>query len=266
MDDRQSTNNDRAYLEYIGGLEKQERLFPIEIIELYPSDQASQDLQLIGRGRDGRDYAIKTTADGNGHIPISEFFCHELSNILAIPTPAYEIVTLNDSSLAFGSVWNGSSSSLTDNNEVISLLQNQVDAPHIFEGISRIYGLDLFVNNIDRHFGNYLFVQGYNRINILAFDFGRSWHEVNFKGTEVLSYNSTTLRCKNFLVQHGKYLSDHAIDTLNKIKQIDVSSILRVFQKIPGDWFEEGFEELFLDWWGSEDFINRIDTLIEEAK
>jgi len=37
----------------------QQDIFPVEITEIYPNDQKSCDLKIIGSGRNGKDYAIK---------------------------------------------------------------------------------------------------------------------------------------------------------------------------------------------------------------
>lgn len=50
----------------------QRRMFPVEIRDIYKNDQGSADLQLIVTGINGKDYAVKTLADGNGCVPVTE--------------------------------------------------------------------------------------------------------------------------------------------------------------------------------------------------
>lgn len=246
---------------------EQQNLFPVEIIEVYPNDQGSADMQYIGHGRDGRDYAIKTTDEGNGYVATSEMFCYELARLVFIPVPEYTLVMLNDH-LAFGSVWQGAATNISQDNEVLELVSDASLPLEIFETISKIYGLDLFINNIDRHFGNYLFTTGYNNRKIaLAFDFGRSWLEVDYKGLEVLepSAKNKTYTCQKFLKRAGKLNTVIAIDTIDKLSALDSSMVEDILRQIPHNWLPKGFYDEFIKWWGSTDFFSRIKSLKMEA-
>ena len=248
---------------------KQDALFPIDIIETYPNDQNSMDMQCIGAGRDGRDYAIKTVLDGKGYVPATELFCYELAHCVFIPTPEYALVKMSDDSIAFGSVWNGGSSTITSDMEAMTFINSKNPDDRIFSMVSKIYGLDLFVNNIDRHFGNYLFADSYKRRIVLAFDFSRAWLEVDYKGVDATnpSPKNKTELCRNLLKMKGLLKTDITIETLESIRKIDSSRIKAIFNKMPQKWLSSGFEAEFINWWGGKDFTQRVELLkIEAAK
>ncbi|MBT9547854.1 MAG: hypothetical protein IV090_20870 [Candidatus Sericytochromatia bacterium] len=95
---------------------------PIPIIETYPNNTNSADLTMIGKGNNGKDYAIKTVGDVNGYVPCSEVFCYELAMRLGIGTPDYTILELDGGELAFGSVWEGGVFDLQSDLKILQIL------------------------------------------------------------------------------------------------------------------------------------------------
>lgn len=268
MDDFDPLNISSMEAKYDISLEvtKQQSLFPIDIIELFPNDQNSADMQFIGTGRDSRDYAIKTLSEGSGYIPACELFCYELAHLLHIPTPEYALVRLYEhNELAFGSVWQGASKTIASESEVKEFLTSKTVDQSMMMVISRIYGLDLFVNNIDRHFGNYLFGHAYKRKIAFAFDFSRAWMEIDYKGIEatVDDKESKTLLCSTLLKKFNRLDRSEALSTLDLITKIDKKYIEMILNKIPPTWLDDDIKSEVLTWWGGEVFLQRIGLLKE---
>lgn len=137
----------------------QTRLVPVEIVDINPSTQGTVQLKTTGIGRDGRDYAIKRVCDSqNGLIPASEMFCYRLARRINIAVPQFEILDFKGE-LAFGSVWEGGV--LSDTSLKIKILIGEIEMAGLSDILSRIYALDIFVNNTDRNISNYLMRERY---------------------------------------------------------------------------------------------------------
>jgi hypothetical protein len=250
------------------GLSYQRELFPIEIVEFFPSHENTADLTLIGAGRNGKDYAIKKISEGNGMIPASEIFCYELARHLNIPTPEFDIVMLQKGELAFGSVWEGGIvRKISDLNDVASLLLDGVIDGHrvkLDKFFSKVYAFDLFINNIDRHWGNFLFRRSYLGVIALAFDYSRAWLEVDYKGFEATDKMYNTQTTINNIKMFRKYDSKQAEETLNEISNIDASIIKKILSEIPNEWMTKEQADDIMNWWGSKDFNDRLLILKKE--
>ncbi|EGQ9414885.1 hypothetical protein VCSRO208_3486 [Vibrio cholerae] len=240
----------------------QPSLFPIEIVETYPSNQGSADLSLIGKGRDGKHYAIKTLSDNGGFVPASEFFCHHLARLVSIPTPSFEFVQLEHGEIAFGSVWEGGVSLVRTYPDMYKILQGDIVVEDLDTFLGKVYGFDLFVNNEDRHFGNYIFRESFNNTKIgLAFDFGRAWKETDPLGYECLEPGCNTSIYNKIVRKEKRYDKFAANQVLEKIAAISKEDIEVILSMMHDSWMTQTEKQVILDWWGSTEFVERIEKL-----
>lgn len=247
----------------------QTTFLPIKIVETFSNDTGSADMELTGIGEDSREYAIKQSIPALPYIPAVELFCYELCRLLRLPVPRYEIVSLPDGSTAFGSQWDGGAVQNRAQDCLQHWIMNEFDETYrLFEIIGRIYGLDLFINNIDRHWNNYLVVKNRNTFSTLAFDFGRALFNMPNKGFAGFD----TFRVKEPLfantglwqlafVQHNFHVHEEAERTLDEIAAIDKNQIEWILDKIPLEWLPQEIRQDYLDWWGTKEFNTRIDEL-----
>lgn len=240
----------------------QPTLFPIEIVETYPSDQQSADLQSIGKGRDGRHYAIKTTSDNNGFVPASEFFCYQLARLVSIPTPPFENLKLACGSIAFGSVWEGGVTSVSTTMDVLNILSGKTPVQDLPIFLSKVYAFDLFVNNEDRHFGNYIFRDSFKSKIVLAFDFSRAWKETNPFGFECLDKRSNTTICNQYIRANKCYDKDVAKALLEEISKIPTESVESILDLMHDTWMSKEDKDIIVNWWDSTEFHLRIEKLM----
>jgi hypothetical protein len=241
--------------------EYQRTLFPIDIAITYPNDQQSADLSIIAAGTDGRHYAVKTTNDGKGFVPATELFCYELARELNIATPEYQIVRLKDSSLAFGSVWEGGAHITKELIQMWAILTGKKPVMNLKGFLSRVYALDLFINNIDRHFGNFIFRDSYKTNIGLAYDFGRAWYEISPYSYEAVKHETNTQIYHNYIVKSGHYDKVLAANALTEISKIDVHRISQILEIIPEEWLPVSIRNELLAWWGESDMSSRINKL-----
>lgn len=238
----------------------QRQLFPIAVMTTYPNDQGSADLGMIGLAANGKDYAIKTVLDGNGMIPASEAFCYQLARHILIGTPDFDVIELHDGSHAFGSAWEGGVETLKDRAEILRVLSGEIPIVGLKSFFSKVYALDLFVNNVDRHFGNYIFRPSYSGKIGLAFDFSRAWFAFNPFGFEATK-QCATFTGINAIRYFDQYDRSEAEKCLDKIENLTVDDVNTIISNFPEAWMSEVDRQGFLDWWASHARKERIEFL-----
>lgn len=239
----------------------QRQLFPIAVMTIYPNDQDSQDLKMIGLAENGKDYAIKTVIDGNGKVPATEAFCYQLARHLLINTPEYDVVELHDGSYAFGSVWEGGAATLKHQADVMRVLKGEFPVVGIKSFFSKVYALDLFVNNVDRHFGNYIFRPSYSGTIALAFDFSRAWFSFNPYGFEAAVDENPTSSGITWIRKFDQYDRSEAVRCLDIITGLTTETVSAMLSNFPDEWLSNHDRQSFLEWWSSPARTERIEFL-----
>lgn len=237
----------------------QRRLFPIEIVHEYPNNQGSADLGLIVNARDGRDYAVKRTTDGRGKIPASEYLCYELAYRVLIPTPNYEFIKLSNGDLGFGSLWEGGVKKLSHDQELLDILRGRIPINGLPRFLSRVYAFDLFVNNEDRHWGNYIWRTSFDgSLVALAFDFSRACFETGHASHEAFDPNCNTQHAFRWICLTQNYIRQEAIDCLDDIAKIDSSDISEILDGMPTKWLSKADRHDYIAWWDSQERHDRV--------
>lgn len=245
---------------HIGGYQK--RLFPVDILTEYPNNQGSADLQLIVNARDGKDYAVKKPTDGKGKVPASELMCYELAYRVTIPTPNYAFIKLSNGALGFGSLWEGGVIKVSHIHEVLEILKGKKKVNNLKTFLSRLYAFDIFVNNEDRHWGNYLWRQSFdNSLIALAFDFSRACFETGHTGFEALHPASNTQDSFMLINLTMNYDRTEAIACLDTLAAISTEEVEEILENMPADWMTKADRKSYTDWWSSKARIERINTI-----
>lgn len=246
----------------------QRTLLPIEVITTHTANLGSADLKVIVEGRDGKHYAVKTLADGKGKVPASELFCYELAYRVVLPTPSYSFITMPTGELAFGSVWEGGvvngSKQIAYPAFVDSVLKGVIPVANLKRFFSRLYAFDLFVNNVDRHWGNYLWRTSYgDSIIALAFDFSRACFEIGHEGFEATQPNTKTQMIFSILNVSKNYVRSDAVDCLESIRKISAEDISGLFSNFPAAWMSDKDKKNYIKWWDSSARTDRINELMK---
>lgn len=237
---------------------------PLDVKIIYPNNLGSADLKIIIKASNGKDYAVKDLKDGNGFVPLTEIFCYELAKELDLATPNYRIIKMPSGELAFGSEWEGG---VIESNKMnlTNILMGKVLVQDFNSFISKLYGLDIFINNEDRHFGNYIFRNSFNNgIIPMAFDFSRALYTINnenpFNNSCLTNPNCNTFACNQILIKFNRFEPDICRDILDKICNINISTIEKILDNIPNEWFNDSIRDNLISWW-KNDMINRIKFL-----
>lgn len=241
----------------------QRSLIPLDVAEIYSNTTGSADLSAIATCTNGRDYALKLISDGNGKVPATEMFCYELARKLQIATPHFEIIRMRDSSFAFGSAWEGGVDPVTKYLQAVDILKGTKKVRGLIEFLSKVYALDLFVNNIDRHFGNYLFRDSiHNSVIPLAYDFGRAWYAYDPFGYQALeAIDENTQDWHQIICTHGQFDENLALATLDAIQGISANEISVIINEFPNGWLSATDATEFVDWWSNGGMADRVAEL-----
>ena len=233
------------------------RIFPLRIVSQQPANLGSADCHLIGEGDDGIDYAIKRVSDG-ARIPASEFICNSLAQACGIAVPTFEIAILPDIEKVFASRWEDGS---FPSARVSALLMGTEQLNGLSEALSAVFAFDLFVYNIDRHFGNYMFrhKRGPGSLPVLlAPDYSRAflYHGCPPPPPPLPSDCNTSKRFIEWQRRH-RFSRNAATELLDRLDTISDSDFGKIISQIPSEWLSSADGNTLVTWW-KEDHRDRI--------
>lgn len=223
----------------------------------------SADCKQVCRCDDGSDYAIKEAATIDT-MPHNEWLCAKLAERVGIAAPSFKVVKVQGVD-CFGSRWLAGEEA----DWWTRAHSNQIPFGDLAPGISRIFALDLFVHNGDRHFKNYFIVKQKVAYSVLAMDFGRAWL---FNGVPPpalpMPPAQNTIRAQRTLKKlFGDFLVQSEVDDVcDRIKGTSCEEIEQFIAAHPSCWLQEPQKFAILDWWKSDDRHKRIDGIKEGIK
>lgn len=229
-------------------------LFPIKLLDEFPADPAqSRDLLFTAIDAQDRRYALKTREPGNPELPITEWMCYHLCELLGIPTPEFAVVERLDGTLAFGSRWELDATQFNKDEHSEAMFARWVEDSS--KDISAIYALDAFLPNDDRHAGNFLFRLG-PRLRALAFDWSRAklflpwpWDaDCNSAGNW------------NWITHLGLHRPDTIRQTLDTLCNIEPGKIEHILNQAPREWLDEARVQHLVEWWATSRHARAADV------
>lgn len=246
----------------------QKTLIPVDAITTFNSTLGTADLKTIVEGRDGKHYAVKTVSDGAGKVPASELFCYELAYRVVIPTPSYSLINMPTGELAFGSAWEGGvvngDAKIDYPSFINDVLKGNKKVTNLKVFFSRLYAFDLFVNNVDRHWNNYLWRTSFgDSLIALAFDFSRACFEIGHSGFEATHPSTKTQLIFSMLNVSQNYIRAEAVACLEEIRNISSDDITIILENFPSTWMSKSDRIAYIAWWSSQARHDRIDSLMK---
>jgi hypothetical protein len=237
---------------------------PIKIISMDPANLNTADAACFGVGDNGLDYMIKTVAKAPA-APAAELICHAIAEESGIPVPQYDVVMLRDGSLGFGSVWDAGA--LKDQASSQRVLFGSAPGKSIDAALARIFVLDMFVHNVDRHAGNYLCVSGRTPgYSLKAFDFSRAF---TFHGwplpTLPMDARAHTITVIRALHRSRKFDLVSAEGVLTRIEALQFAWFKQVLEQVPVSWLPAAVRKRILTWWANGRTA-RVQTIRQGAK
>ncbi|MDB9475016.1 hypothetical protein PN445_10365 [Dolichospermum circinale CS-537/11] len=212
---------------------------------------------------DAGQYIVKLNSPGR-YTCHSEWLSSSIAEIVGVPQVPFSIVRHVDETLCFGSRW-----VLNILREWWILAQTQrIDIAHLSENFSRIFALDLFFQNEDRHADNFMITNVSGKIDVQAFDWEHGWLYRGFPPRPIAELNvSSTMQVRNWLLANTTLTSsiDAINQTLDRLHAISALDVARILDASPEEWLPLDMRTSILDWWGGVDFRNRIEEIKDGA-
>lgn len=238
---------------------------PVRAKRSDPQNLGTADCSLICHCDDGSDYAVKDANSGQ-NVEHSEWFCKHLGDRVGIASPECRLVEVNGYT-AFGSRWE---SGHDPSSWWSKINLGEIEKDRVAPTISRILAFDLFVNNEDRHGGNYIVRPQVNDSwSFLAFDYSRAWMATGWPLADApMDVNKMTT--KNFrainkivggMLDHSEFMF-----IINKLRDVPVAYINQILEYQHDTWLSEAHCDDIRLFWESSDFLKRLDKIEEGLK
>ena len=176
----------------------------------------------------------------------SEWFCSSIASACGVPQVGFSVVNHTDGSSCFGSLWQPGK--IKD--WWLLAQDGTINFAALADDLSRIYALDLFVHNIDRHMDNYMVVKDGLGHRVYSFDYSRAWLELAFPPQPIM-VDSPVATIKNrdwFKENFGDYLNiGIANEVLTKISELKTDEITRIISSHPKDWLSKEQEDAIIE-------------------
>ena len=239
-------------------------LFELQVRSLVPAVGKGKTIKTNAIAEDGFDYAVKAATD-HPHIPFSEWFCYQLSQAMGLSCPRCAILVLPDGSRAFGSRIEAGLALMEE------IIKDGTPPGRFLDScagrISVAYAMDLFVANIDRHFGNFLF--GTNSVGartVMPIDYSHAWTVGGWPIRDIHEKSNPTTVHLSILRALGLWRAPEALIALGTLSQVRQSSVQHWLEQMPEEWATESERATVVTWWGSEDFHARVSKCVQSCQ
>jgi hypothetical protein len=237
-------------------------MFPRKALIEYPPAKLTADCLGMVDADDGGSYYIKGDVPGRS-VRASEWLGTHIAEAVGIQAPAPVAIELNSGSIVFGSRRiAGVADDVLTRTYLMTPSASNLAMPiaGLATLLSKIYALDLFLHNEDRHFGNYLSIDDNGVRRLYAFDFSRAvFWQWPWNGYPAATTNTRT---------HGKVLRQlHGFDSvaagsvLDNIRALAPATIESFINQMPSDWSSIGLRAQFVDVWSTGHCTTRVDAL-----
>ena len=234
-------------------------MFPVKAVNEYPLSRQTADALGEVEAEDGLFYHVK--GDRPGHfICASEWICTNVAEEVGIGAPPRALIEMLDGRLVFGS---RRISGVADEATTTLFLTTpshegtQPASTGLRRLLSRIYAFDLFINNVDRHFGNYLSVEEFSVRRLYAMDNSRAlffgWPIDGFPQP----HEHTRVRGLYLRQLHG-FDEAAALSVIEKLRRLAPTVIEGFIKRMPPSWLPPELRRELMDWWSNGGRIGRL--------
>lgn len=238
-------------------------LFPRKTQFEFPAPPG-KDVMSFVEADNGRKYYLKVDR-GDTPVRASEWLCYRLAAMVGISVPRCDFIQTNDGDIAFGSEAIDGASRQAETVvflESRSLNELGIPVPGLRAALSAIHAFDLFVNNIDRHLGNFLVVPEGDDRRLFAVDFARSffweWPWENFLGRDT----TTGGAWEELRERHG-FDPTAAIAIVKRLGIIGVNEIESMLNQMPSHWLSSAARSELLAYCRDGEWAARVRALRE---
>ncbi|RWC74877.1 MAG: hypothetical protein EOS30_11535 [Mesorhizobium sp.] len=232
---------------------------PVKAIACATANFGSQDCDELCFCGDAGGFVIKKN-DKFPALPHIEWFCSSLARTCGVPQIDFSVVEHTDGNFWFGSSWK-----IGQVKDWWALAANgTINFAALADDISKIYALDLFINNDDRHLNNYFVTNINGKYDIFSFDYSRSWinHPFPLVGT-ITDPATNTVKVKEYFKSiFGNYINVGAVTAvLDNIVSLTTQRVADIIGAHPKNWLTAHQETSIIDWWNSGEVLNRVNAI-----
>jgi len=241
---------------------RQPPLFARRALIEYPNLRGTADALGEVEADDNFRYHIKGDANSIS-TRASEWLCTHIAEEVGIAAPTPMVIERLDGSLVFGSRRiAGVADDLITRAYLSQPSNSNLGAPPVGLRplLSAIYAFDMFVNNDDRHAGNYLSIDDAGTRRLYTFDFSRAmfwnWPWVGFP----------PFPC-NTIVTGRALRSLHGFDpaaasaTLGRLEGLPVGIVEGFVNRMPSSWLPDERRTELLTFWGGAALPSRVNAI-----
>lgn len=244
-------------------MQGQVNLFPLRVSTIYPGLVNGADIEFVCEAEQGGTYYCKN--DKNGRlIRATEWLFTHLANHLNIVTPECAVLeNPHTGDTLFGSLQIASPASDIQLNAFLTNSQlGEVGQPSEWPGayLSGLYTVDLFMNNPDRGFQNFI-LQKYGFGNRLcAFDFAASKIST-LTGNEFPIASDPTVQIGRYLRDKHGFFRRASFEMIDRIAAVPRDTIASFLTRMPVDWMTTEHREVICELWSGKKFGGRLTAL-----
>lgn len=241
----------------------QGELFPVRLSSRFPGPNTA-DIVCVANTRQGETFFCKDDASGRP-VRMIEGFCAQLAMAVGIAVPHF--TTVEDPT--YGETFFGSKRHISTQQEhkMQHLLtrplwdhksSSQMEWPGRY--FSALYALDLFLNNVDRNFRNFvLHIEG-SSMRVCAIDFAGSQLS-DLRNAEFPPIHSMTVDSGRRLRTTHKFFVESAVEMVQKIEALSPQTIANFLRNLPEEWINKKLWDSINDFWSSDGRTTRLAAL-----
>lgn len=229
-------------------------LFRPKMTRMMPSARGGNGRKYSAFSEDGLEWMLKLP---DSPLAVSEYMGYKLAEFCGIAVPHYAIVETPGGELAFGSrIEEGLEALSTSAPPITSLQKARVHVPKIF-------ALDMFIANGDRHPGNLVWRRTSAGILVpIAIDFAESLFAQSWPLPDLTIIDCNTARQINAMRAVEAWDPAVAERTLELVRDIKLTTLGAWLDQVPSGWIKDLDRARFAAWWGGRAFQERVDECI----
>jgi hypothetical protein len=246
----------------LGTPSQQLQIFPRKSRIEYPPVAATAESIGYVEADDRFLYYVKSDKSGKP-VRASEWLCTHLAEAVGISAPAPAIIEMQSGDLVFGS---RRIARLADAVSTTTFLTtpSATNVANPIAGLgsvlSSIYSLDMFVHNVDRHYGNYISIDDNGVRRLYAFDFSHamfcSWPLTSFPAVP-----THTRTHGSFLRQAHGFDATTALTVVDRLGGLAFGTVEGFINQMPSDWLSSSVRAAFMQFWSAGARSARLDGL-----
>lgn len=205
-------------------------------------------------------WVIKKSKTDNLFSPHNEWFCANLAAKSGVPVAPFNIVKHSTDKVE----WFGSQFLIGEIADWWQqVLAGTIAVDDLCDDLCRIYAFDLFVNNIDRHRGNYMILAEGESHKALAIDHGRAWLFGTFPPDDQSMPQCNTTQTFAWMRQNfsGVPAKQPMLDVLVAISNVTHKDVADILARQPDIWLDQQKKDDIVQWWESGKAVDRAARL-----